>query len=166
MNNNNAVFNPVNKSISDDIKAELRAQGHYLTGKLEESFKEVIIDSPGGLTLSVEAADYLSSLEKETPAGQISLTEQDMENLTQWVIMRGMATYQFEARQIAYAIYTKWKHEGRPTPGSLQYSQTGKRTEAIKDVFHKNEPRYTSMIDNTVVSQLDNEFNQIKSGTI
>jgi hypothetical protein len=159
-------FPQVNHAIAEDIKKELRLQGHYLTGTLENSITEIITTGENGLTLAASAAGYIESLEHPTPASQINLTTAEYRGLIKWVMLRGLATSEGPASRIASAIVAKWKKEGRPTEGSKEFSKTGKRIEAIADTFQKNDSRYTGMIDKEVIGGLDDEFNTIKSGTV
>lgn len=160
------IFDTANRSIVDDIKREWRLQGHYLTGNLERSLQERVIEENGDIVLTAEALAYLEQLEKETPADQISLSQTEYMQLVNWVQLRGMASGFEEATKVASAILKKWHEEGRPTENSKTFSQTGERTKAITTTFETNDGRYGQIIDNTVVGQFDNEFNTIKSGTI
>lgn len=165
MATNTNIFKEVNESIINDIKNELRLQGHYLTGALEESIEEREIAENGGVTLTAKAAAYIESLEKGIDAKDIKINSQSLAEMTRYVELR-MGYKGGKAMKVALLILQKQKEEGNPTFNSMQYSKTGRRREALKETFEKNQSRYSSMIDNTVVGQLDNQFHQIKSGTI
>jgi hypothetical protein len=164
MLNNN--FKDANELIADQVKQELRDQGHYLTGALEASFKEEEIVEAGNIILRATAVGYLDQLEHGVPADRIQLTEGYFQNLKKWVRQRGMGSSEFEVSQIAAAIFTKWKKEGMPTENSKAFSKTGKRIEAVRDAFHDNETAINSAVDKAVFFGLDTEFSNIKSGVI
>ena len=166
MKPNSNQFAKINNEIIEDLKNELRLQGHFLTGALEQSIDGKIISENGSLILSAAAAAYLETLENYTPASQIVISQKEYMQLIGWVKLRKMANSTDEASKIASLIVAKWKKEGRPTKDSVAYSDTGKRTHALKETFDNNEGKYTKMIDNVVISDLDKQFHQIKSGTV
>jgi hypothetical protein len=163
---NPTIFAPANRAITDDIKKELRLQGHYLTGALEASLLEKEISESGGVTLTASALEYLEDLENFTQPENIKLSRAGFEDLKGWVLLRGMTTSTSVAEKIAFAILRKWKKEGRPTAASTAFSKTGQRTKAVEIAFEKNESNYFEMIDDTVLATLDNIFHEVKSGTL
>jgi len=106
---------------------------------------------------------YLETLETGTPASQISISNAEFASLTKWVILRGLAPAS-GAAAVAAAIVAKWKKVGRPS--STEYSSTGKSTDAVRDTFEKNAPRYDELISDAMYSGIDEEFHETKSGTI
>ena len=52
---NTKIFRSANDEIINDIKKELRLQGHYFTGALEASLIDKEIEENGGITLTAEA---------------------------------------------------------------------------------------------------------------
>jgi hypothetical protein len=163
MSVNQSILYQIDHSIIEDIRHELALQGHYLTGALEASIKERLIHEGGAIILSAEALGYIETLEKRTPASEIRLNREEFDNLREWVIKRGIATYETSSF-VASAIVKKWKQGGRPTEASNAYSQTGKRTEAINDTFDKNAGKYVQLLDHGVGSILDSEARDLKEG--
>lgn len=155
----------INKDIVEDIKKELRLQGHYLTGALEQSIHEVITETEKDIMLSASAADYLQTLETGIPAAKIQVNSSTLEAMTKYVELR-MGYRGSKAQSVAYAILRKQKKEGMPTSSSYQYSKTGERLHAVADSFRQNEERYVNLIDDKVFGTLNNKFKEIKSGTI
>ena len=160
-----SIFEPANKSIIEDIKTELRLQGHYLTGALEASLHDEEIAENGGVTLTASALGYLEDLETGIPSEQIQLTSGRLAEMTRYVELR-MGYQGKKALSVAYAIIKKQQKEGMPTSGSYAFSKTGFRTEAIEQTFEKNQDKYVGEIDVATFNSLDNIFNQVKSGTI
>lgn len=147
-------------SLERDLKQELRDQGHYLTGTLENSLKPVFGQESNSVVLEVEALDYINDLENFTPPDQIHLSESQFQKLKQWVRLRGMGNTEFEVSQIAAAIYSKWKAEGRPTEDSKAYSSNGRRTHAIETSYENNQAEYEGLIENGLSSELDDLINK------
>lgn len=158
------IFNDANKEITDDIKEQLRLQGHFLTGALERSIKEIVIETPTGFQLTASAAEYMEDLEQGVPSHQISIDPKSIQELTRYVELR-MGYRGKYAQKVAIAILKKQQKEGMPTKNSYQYSKTGERTEAIKDTFYDNQNKYGQVIDSKVAGVLDSEFNTIQSKT-
>lgn len=156
------IFHPANQAIIDDIKKELRLQGHYLTGALESSLTPKEINENGGVTLTASALGYLEDLEKGISPNNISAT---VEEMTRYVNLRMGYTGKY-AIKVAIAILKKQRKEGSPTKASYEFTKTGERKFAVEDTFYNNQPRYVNMLDDATIGSLDNSFTQIKSGTI
>lgn len=159
------IFEPANRAIVDDIKKELRLQGHYLTGALEASLTPKEVGENGGLSLTASALEYIEDLEKGIPAHQISLDSNSLAGMTRYVQLRFGYTGK-KAIKVAVAILRTQRREGNPTKGSYAFTQTGFRTEAVSDTFDGNQPKYVEMIDVAAIGSFDNIFHEIKSGTI
>lgn len=156
----------VQKLMIADIKKELRLQGHYDTGKLEQSFREYEAVINNEIILQAYALGYITDLEEGVPANKIRVSEADFKNLTAWVQRKIGATTPAEATAIAASIVRKWKKEGKPLAGANEYSSTGKTTGAIADAFEANEDKYYNRLDNVVFDELDLEFLKTKEETI
>ena len=152
-------FIQANKAIIEDIKRELRLQGHYLTGALEASLHAKEITEGDIIHLTAEAA------EKGVPANHIEISSATLAAMTKYVQLR-MGYQGRKASQVAYRILQKQQEEGMPTKASYQYSKTGDRLDAVDDTFRKNDTRYFDLIDQVTFGGLDTEFATIKTGTI
>ena len=84
--------------------------------------------------------------------------------MTKYVQLR-MGLGGSRATAVAYLILKKQAKEGMPTESSKQFSQSGKRIEAMKDSFQQNEEKYSEIIDSKVANVLDAEFSTIQSQT-
>jgi hypothetical protein len=165
MPTNTTIFEPANRAIIEDLKRELRAQGHYLTGALEASLKTHEVNENGGVVLTAEALGYLQTLEDGIPASQIGFDAKSIAEMTRYVELR-MGYKGKYAIKVALLILKKQSKDGNPTKGSYAYTKTGFRTEAVKDSFETNQPRYLNLLDMAAIGSLDQSFNTIKSGTI
>lgn len=150
----------INYQIVEDIKKELRLQGHFATGALEESFepKQSINE------LEAFAYAYLQELEEGVEASEIpALNKRSNEflNLVKWVKLKGLESAGrnfMSAESIAEAIWRKWQKKGKPLETSKQFSKTGQITGAVEAVFKKG--NYFEQIDEEVVLTLDKNFFQ------
>jgi hypothetical protein len=165
MASNTTIFEPANRAIIEDIKKELRDQGHYLTGALEASLQEREVAENGGVTLTAEALAYIEDLEKGLAPNQIDFSAAGIQKMTRYVELRMGYSGKY-AVKVAIRILKKQLKEGNPTKNSYQYSKTGFRTEAVRDVFDSKSNRYIGMIDDAAIGSLDQSFHTIKSGTI
>jgi len=162
---NSSDIEKVNRFIIADIKAQLRLQGHYLTGALESSLTSDVSNKKNESTLSSKAYQYIESLEQGIPASAIVINSQTLAEMTRYVELR-MGYRGGKAQRVALLILQKQAKEGNPTNASKAYSKTGQRTQAIKTTFKQNEGKYFSLIDTQVENFIDEEFNKIKSETI
>lgn len=165
MSTNTNIFKTANQAVIEDLKKELRDQGHYLTGALEASLHAREIAEAGGVTLTAEALGYLEDLEKGLAPHQIDFSAKGIQEMTRYVELR-MGFKGKKAIKVAILILKKQAKEGNPTKNSYQYSKTGFRTEAIRDVFDNKNDRFTGLIDIAAIGSLDEPSLAIKSGTI
>jgi len=156
----------INVLIMDEVKKELRLQGHYATGELEDSMKGYDATLKNENLLQAYALMYIKELEFGVPAAKIKLSESEFQNLRKWTIIKGLASNQAEATQIAAAIVRTWKRDGKPSQGSREFSQTGDVLGAIKTTFEKNEQVFSDVIFDEVSEEVDKRFSQLKSETI
>ena len=157
---------PLNRSINEDLKAEERLQGHYLTGNTEKSFENRETKIPGGVILEVVASGIVSILEEGVAADKIPYdssvrTGAKTSNYIQG--LKGFAMLRFgldekAALSVAFAIAKKHEKEGMPTKGSSQFSSTGERLKAVQIAFSAKENQYFDKMDVIVSDDFDNEW--------
>lgn len=168
MSSSPQIFEIANQAIIDDIKTELRLQGHYFTGALEASLTPQEIEEGNFIILTASANAYLKDLENGIPASQINLSSINYTSLANWVqvksIWRGCSAK--KALSIAFAIAKKWKKEGFELYGAIYFSKTGSVDHAIQQTFSKNDEKYFDLVDNVAIGNLDLQFNNTKTGTI
>ena len=135
------------------LVAELRAQGHHLTGALESSLTPQV----KGETLDVVAFAYLQKLEQGVAAGQIQINSAALAEMTRYVELR-MGYQGRKAAQVALLILQKQAEEGNPTKGSYDFSQTGERTGAIEATFRKLGPQLDTYMDDGIDQMVEDAF--------
>lgn len=161
---NGAAIAKINFKIVQDIKNELRNQGHFFTGSLEQSFEEKQILTESDVILEAYAYAYLEDLEKGVAADKIPALDTKSEefiNLAKWVKAKGLEsagrTY-MSAESIAEAIWRKWQKVGKPLDSSKEFSKSGEILNAIDITFGKYATDYFNMIDEEAVLTIDKQF--------
>lgn len=156
----------INEKIADMIRAELKKQGHYDTGELSSSIQLYNASVKNENILQAFALSYIDELEHGVPANKIRVSLEDFDNLKEWVKRKIGAFSEAEATGIASAIVSNWKKNGKPSPNSKEFSETGEVLNAIKITFEDNEDRISEMVFDAADSDIDAEFIKTKSGTI
>jgi len=125
----------------DNGKETLREQGHVDTGKLERSFEQKIeVTVNGVITGDVLVEDYAEDLDQGVPASQVKFTSKLFNDLLAWSGRKKSGLGETERRKFVTSTIRKAQKTGFPTPGSLKYSKTGKRTGWIGETIKKSEP--------------------------
>jgi hypothetical protein len=135
-----------------DLKKELRAQGHYLTGALERSVQSKQTSSGGKTVIEMEALDYADDLFEGVPPEHID--QSDIAGLTKYAEKRFHLSGK-QAIKAAVAIARKHRKEGNPTKDSYQFSSTGERLFANVEAYNKNETEYGNFLETGVSSEID-----------
>lgn len=154
------IYNAVAVLINNLIRREHTAQGHYLTGELENSLDYKTKRLGNVATLEGYAIWYAKTLNEGLQPSQISMKM--LPGLVSYFVLRGLNPV--EAKRAAGATINKWKQEGMSTQASRRFSQTGGRQHFIEAAFTHPE------IDDTMSTLLDfaveEKMNKVKSETI
>lgn len=161
------IFSDINEIVSEDVKQELRLQGHYAFGELESSFKLFNLFIASSIILEAQSLGYIKELEEGVPASKINISPAEFQKIVNWVQLRGMAKGIKDARQVAYFIIRKWKQEGKPLETSKQFSETGDILNAVKITFEAWREKY-EIAFNQRISQVFTSYlkSRVKSVTI
>ena len=155
----------VNRRITADIKKELRQQGHYLTGALEQSIIEKETLTQSDIIIEAFGFAYIQDLEQGIPAEKIVINVNSLSEMTKYVELR-MGYKGRNAAKVALRILQKQKIEGNPTEASKRFSKDGERLHAVAKTFERNEAKYFEMIDAEVMLVIDNALSKFTSETI
>lgn len=156
------------KIVNEEIKQELKDQGHYLTGALDRSIDEEI----DGDDITGQALEYLNRLNDGVAAaniGPLNKSSSEFRKLVQWVKQRGLehnGERFMTAESIAEAIWRKWQKEGMPTENSKMYSKTGERTGALNIAFASVEDKLDRHMNKGLDAVFETEYRKQKSETI
>lgn len=146
----------IGKDFIEQIQKELRAQGHYFSGRLEESIR-VRVKLAQPIEMTFFGKDYLEGLNEGIEPQNIEnfdKNSKDYRDLLTWIIAHGLGTIK-TADSIAFLIWRKWKKEGKPLPSAKIYSSTGENKNAVSIAWDKNEDRYTDLIDHMILDFYD-----------
>jgi hypothetical protein len=131
------------KRLQADLRKELKAQGHYLTGRLHDSIEYEIEQLPGLVRAVMECEDYGLAMEFGVPAERIPYSpgsgagsSRYIQGLIQFWNKRGVTGR--EGIRAAFATARKHKREGMPTRASYAFSTTGQRTGFASTVLERD----------------------------
>ena len=132
------------RRLQEDLRKELKAQGHYLTGKLNDSIEYDITVESGVVRAEMEIEDYGLAMEFGVPASRIPYapgsrtggTSQYIQGLISFWNKRGVTGK--EGVRAAFATAAKHKREGMPTRSSYAFSTTGARTGFATTVLERD----------------------------
>lgn len=155
----NATLKYLDKTLEEDLKTELRLQGHYLTGQLERSITSDLAEDGKGVTLDVVAADYINQLETGLLPDEIVFNDAYTSGILRYVELRFKVAGK-EAIAIANKIIAAHAREGMPTRGSYKFSETGKRTEVLEDTYNTHEEQYDQIVEDSLGYELDELIDQ------
>jgi len=131
------------RRLQEDLRKELKAQGHYLTGKLNDSIEYDIRVEGDFVIAEMEIEDYGLSMEfgikpQNIPysPGSGAGTSQYIQGLISFWNKRGVTGK--EGVRAAFATAAKHKREGMPTRSSYAFSTTGARTGFATTVLERD----------------------------
>lgn len=143
----------IDTSLQDDLKKELRDQGHYLTGALERSFTSTQSTTGGKSVIEIKALDYAEDLfEGIRPEHIDPYDPAYIKGLTEYSKKRFPGR---PARKIAMAIALKHSKEGMPTQNSYEFSKTGERLFADVEAYNKHEAEYDQLLEAGASAEID-----------
>lgn len=154
-----ATLKYLDKSLEQDLKVQLRLQGHYLTGELERSITSELDADGNGVTLDVEAADYINQLETGLSPDEIVFDEAYTSGILRYVQLR-FKVFGKEAIAIANRIISKHAREGMPTLDSYKFSETGERTRVLEETYDSHEEEYDQIVEDSLGYELDELIDQ------
>lgn len=152
------------KQLQTDLRKELKAQGHYLTGKLHDSIEYEIEQRQGTVLAVMEIEDYGLAMEFGVPANRIPYTpgggrggtSKYIQGLIRFWNLRGVTGR--EGVRAAFATAAKHKREGMPTRASARFSSTGFRTGFASTVLERNLETIAAAIENQTGLTLEIAF--------
>lgn len=150
------IYQGAQNLINQLIRKESTAQGHYLTGALEDSLESKVT----GNNLEGFAIYYTKFVEEGVPAASASMRQFPF--MVRYFQKRGLGLR--EAKGAAAATIHKWQKEGMSTQASKRFSQTGARQHMIEAAFMN--PEIDEYMGNTLDFAVDEHYKKEKSETI
>lgn len=159
------------KILNKALAAELRAQGHHLTGTLEASIKDETTSSGPLTKVSGSMLYYGKILHFGTDAARVPFNpgsgkgeSKYIAGLTEFFIQRGLGAD--EAVRAAFATAKKQKAEGMPTNASSRFSKDGQRRNFISNVNDRSAAQVKATILANLRKMISDVFHKTKSETI
>lgn len=156
------IYKEATKVINGFLRQEIIAQGHHLTGALEESLDGEITSTKNTETLEGFAVYYSQFVEEGVPAASASFKQFPF--LVKYFLQRGLA--EKEAKGAAAATIRVWMKQGMSTEASKRFSDTGSRQHAIENAFIGNEDKIDEFVLNGIDFVVEERFQLEKSETI
>jgi hypothetical protein len=140
--------------VSEVLANEWEAQGHHMNGAVVRDIEYVAKYETNKILLSGLMYPYGMIIAAGTPENKIPFsgrtgrggTSLYIAALQNYAKARMGVTDEKKSLSIAFAIATKQKAMGMPTPGSYRFSSTGKRKDWIELAFKNNEDKITEAI--------------------
>jgi len=156
------IYKAAERLINEIIRKEMVAQGHHLTGEMEESLfsqtsRKRRIDMMEGF-----AVDYTKFVEEGFPASSANYGQVPF--LIDYFKKRGLE--EKEATAASFATVRVWMKEGMPTQASKRFSSTGSRTSMIENAFTGSEAKIDEFIGNGIDFVVEEKYRKEKSEKI
>lgn len=156
------LLKQVDAIILPQIIDELRAQGHYNTGKLEESLEsEIVVKNQDG---SLEGSALYYALILHHGFGPEKASFKQFPFLVEYFESKGKS--EKEAKQYAAMTIRKWMKEGMPTAHSYSYSSNGERLNVISLVKKAVNGKINFAMSKGIDQIVNQKFHETKSETI
>ena len=156
------IYEGAVRLINNFIIKEIVAQGHRLTGKMEESLDSKIFKKGKAEVMQGFAIEYTKWVNEGFPAASASFKQVPF--LIEYFKKRGYE--EKEAVSFAFATVKKWMKEGMPTQASKRFSSTGSRTNMIENSFVGNKDKLNEYMGNGFEFAVTERFKKLKGGKI
>lgn len=163
------IYAGAERLINEIIRKEMIAQGHHLTGAMEESVSSDIYKKAKADIMDGTAIYYTRFVNDGFPAAKASFKQVPF--LIEYFIKRGYPVASttpgtLTATQLAFMTVKKWMKEGMPTQASKRFSQTGSRTDMIEAAFVGNEDKIDTVLTDGFDFVIEEYFQKEKSEVI
>lgn len=163
------IYEGAEKLINDVIRKEMVAQGHHLTGAMEDSLSSDIYKKAKADVMDGTAVYYTKFVEGGFPAASASFKQVPF--LIEYFIKRGYPLASttpgtLTATNLAFMTVKKWMKEGMPTQASKRFSSTGSRTNMINNALVGADAKIDDFIGNGIDFIVEERFQKEKSETI
>lgn len=152
------TLNKADSLIKRNLRKELKAQGHHLSGKLEESIHGIVTED----TLQGFALHYEKYLNKGVPAKSVSFKQYPF--VVNYFKARGYS--EDDSKQYAAMTINKWMKEGMPTNASIRFSSSGTRLDFISIVDKAINNEVNKIMTEGIDKIVNKKFHETKSETI
>lgn len=148
--------------ITSAAAAELKEQGHFLTGSLERSIKAATTKINGGWQLQVTSSDYQKYLHWGVMPEKASMRQYPF--VVDYFKKRGLE--EKDAKRAAAATIKTWIKEGMPTKNSFTFAANGKRLKFLDDTDQASWKAVDAAVQKGLDDEINTTFHKTKSETI
>lgn len=156
------IYNGAESFINSIIRKEMIAQGHHLSGDMEDSLDSDVFKKGKVEIMEGFAVYYTKFVNEGVPAASASFKQVPF--LIAYFKQRGLS--ETEATGAAFATVKTWMKEGMPTQASKRFSETGSRKNMIENAFVGAESKIDEYIGNGLDFVVEERFQKEKSETI
>lgn len=157
--------------VVQELKNTLKAQGHSLTGDLENSLNGVVAPVANGFRMMFYYEQYGTAVDSGVKKEKIpynpgsgAKTSKYIEGLIEYAKKRFNISGDKEAKRAAFAIATKHKEDGMSTIKSKEHSSTGKRNNWVDNTLEGIDAELTKKINEIIWHIYDDMiFNAVKT---
>lgn len=162
------IYIGAERLINEELRKEMRAQGHVLTHAMEDSLEAEISKAKNADVMEGFAVYYTKFVNEGFQAKSASMKQFPF--LLEYFIKRGFPVASsagtVTAGQMAAMTIRKWMREGMPTQASKAFSSTGSRTQMIENAFVGSENKIDEYMTNSFDFLVEERFQKEKSETI
>lgn len=154
------IYQGAERLISQLLRLESSAQGHLLTGAMEDSFTAEYRKTGKENIMEGFAVDYTQYVNEGVPAASASMKQFPF--LVTYFQKRGLS--EKEAQGAAAATIKTWMKEGMSTQASKRFSGTGARQHMVESVFTKSD--IDAYMNDAFDFSIDEKYHETKIETI
>lgn len=156
------IYKGAERFINELIRREIVAQGHHLTGAMEDSLDSKTNKSGKAETMEGFAVYYTKFVNEGVPAESASMKQFPF--LVRYFQQRGLQLK--ESQGAAAATIKKWMKEGMSTQASKRFSSTGSRQNMIENAFVGSENKIDEYMGNSFDFMINEDYLKEKSEVI
>lgn len=156
------VHSGAERLINQKLREEIVAQGHHLTGQLENSLSAETSHKANKDIMEGFALHYAEFVQNGFPAESASMKQFPF--LLEYFMKRGLP--EEEAKRAAAATIKKWMKEGMPTSSSAAYSNTGSRKDFVYNALVGAQNELDDYMTNSLDFVVEESFQKEKSERI
>ena len=163
------IYNGAERFINEIIRKEMVAQGHHLTGAMEESLEGEITKAGKAEALEGFAVKYTQYVNDGVKAESASMRQFPF--LVEYFNQRGYPEYSsnsstLTSRALAAMTIKKWMKEGMSTQASKRFSSTGSRQNMVENAIKGSEVKIDEYMNNSFDFLIDEEYKKEKSEVV
>lgn len=156
------IYRGAEQLINRIIRKEMVAQGHHLTGAMEDSLSFDVMKKANADIMEGFGVLYTQFVDQGVPAASVSMKQFPF--LVEYFKKRGLQ--EKEAMGAAAATIKVWMRDGMSTQASKRFSDTGARQNMIESAFTGGQVQIDEYITNGLDFVVEERFQQEKSETI